>query len=251
MIFTLRPALATALVVFAVAACRTPPDKERVEAETAVSDMVTASRCGTAEATAAQNLLKEAQDKVNEKKWDEARALFVQARDLARQAEEKAKADPECAKLLADRAPAPPPPPPPPAPVLPDAGGPTTNISAGDTFDSSSAPGETIYFAFNKYDLSAEAREVLDRVVGTLERNPQAAVSIAGHCDERGSEDYNLALGDKRAAAAKQYLVRRGIAGRRITTASFGEEQPAETGSGEDVWAKNRRDEIRVTGAGP
>lgn len=100
---------------------------------------------------------------------------------------------------------------------------------------------EEIYFDFDKSDLLEEAQEVLRRKAEYLKDNPDVLVIIEGHCDERGTNEYNLALGDRRASSAKDFLVNLGIAGSRLTCVSYGEERPADPGHNEEAWAKNRR----------
>ena len=108
-----------------------------------------------------------------------------------------------------------------------------------------------ITFDFNKADLRDDAKAMLDAKVPVLLANSNVTVRIAGHADERGSSEYNLALGQRRAAMAKRYLVERGVAEGRIETTSFGEERPVCTESNESCWAQNRRDEFEITAGGP
>jgi peptidoglycan-associated lipoprotein len=105
---------------------------------------------------------------------------------------------------------------------------------------------EAIYFSFDVALLPENAAPVLQRVARHLELNPKATVRIEGHCDERGTTEYNLALGDQRARAAKQYLLRLGIAENRIEIATYGSERPRNPGHDESAWAENRRDDLRV-----
>ena len=100
---------------------------------------------------------------------------------------------------------------------------------------------EDIYFDFDKSNLKPEAQESLLRKAEWLLENSDVTVTIEGHCDERGTNEYNLALGDRRASSAKAFLVNLGIAGSRLTSVSYGEERPAEPGHDEEAWAKNRR----------
>jgi len=100
---------------------------------------------------------------------------------------------------------------------------------------------EDIFFEFDSASLSDEAQNILRRKAEWLRENPRARVIIEGHCDERGTNEYNLALGDRRAYSAKSFLVDLGINDSRITTVSYGEEQPLVSRSDEDAWAKNRR----------
>jgi peptidoglycan-associated lipoprotein len=98
-----------------------------------------------------------------------------------------------------------------------------------------------VYFDYDRYDLKEDARATLAANAKQLEGNTSARITIEGHCDERGTTEYNLALGEKRAQAARDYLVNYGIAGDRLSTVSYGEERPVDPGSNEDAWAKNRR----------
>ena len=97
------------------------------------------------------------------------------------------------------------------------------------------------YFDFNKADIRADARDALTKTAEFLRNNPGVRVTIEGHCDERGSTEYNLALGDRRAGATKQYLVSLGISADRISTVSFGKEKPFCSQNNEACWQQNRR----------
>ena len=101
--------------------------------------------------------------------------------------------------------------------------------------------GDRVFFSFNESDLSTEAQATLDRQATWLKKYATSKVTIEGHCDERGTREYNLALGERRATAAKNYLVAAGIDAGRITTISYGKERPAVVGSNEAAWAQNRR----------
>jgi peptidoglycan-associated lipoprotein len=99
----------------------------------------------------------------------------------------------------------------------------------------------TIHFAFDQFDIDPEARSILESQARWLLAHPQARITIEGHCDERGTREYNLALGDRRANAAKNYLAARGVSPSRITTISYGKERPIALGSDDQSWAQNRR----------
>ena len=103
-----------------------------------------------------------------------------------------------------------------------------------------------IYFDLDKSDLTQTARATLDAKLPLLRTNTNVRIRIAGHTDERGSDAYNIALGQRRAAAAKRYLVDNGIAADRIDVVSFGEDRPAAMGSNEAAWSQNRRDEFEI-----
>jgi peptidoglycan-associated lipoprotein len=100
---------------------------------------------------------------------------------------------------------------------------------------------EDIPFEFDSATLTAEAQEILRQKAEWLQNNPQVAATIEGHCDERGTNAYNLALGERRAESAKTFLKNLGIASSRLTTISYGEERPVDPGHNEEAWSKNRR----------
>ena len=104
-----------------------------------------------------------------------------------------------------------------------------------------SVPADRVFFALDSYSLDSEARRVLDGQADWLQRNTGVRVTIEGHADERGTREYNLALGDRRANAARDYLQSRGVAATRMQTISWGKERPAVEGSNESAWAQNRR----------
>ena len=101
---------------------------------------------------------------------------------------------------------------------------------------------EDIYFDFDRSDLKPETQEILKGKAEWLRNNSGESVIIEGHCDERGTNEYNLALGDRRAQSAKNFLIDLGIARSRLTTISYGEERPADPRHNETAWSKNRRD---------
>lgn len=105
---------------------------------------------------------------------------------------------------------------------------------------------ENIYFDFDKYNLKPEAQKVLKRKAEWLKNNPGKSIIIEGHCDERGTNEYNLALGDRRAQSAKNFLIDLGIAESRLTTVSYGEERPADLRKTREACSKNRRDHFVI-----
>ena len=101
--------------------------------------------------------------------------------------------------------------------------------------------GDRVFFGFDKYDLSGEARRTLELQSAWLKKYPQYKVVVEGHADERGTREYNLALGERRANSVKDYLVALGIDPSRVETISYGKERPVALGHDEESWAKNRR----------
>jgi peptidoglycan-associated lipoprotein len=114
-----------------------------------------------------------------------------------------------------------------------------------------SSPLKDVYFDFDSYDVRADARDLLKANGGWLKTNPAAHVEIEGHCDERGTTEYNMALGAKRAQSAKDYLVTLGISADRLSTISYGEELPVCKEHSEDCWQKNRRARFVVQATRP
>jgi peptidoglycan-associated lipoprotein len=140
----------------------------------------------------------------------------------------------------------------PPPPVDNSAGLNTQPPAAAGNGDGAITPGSdadfrrsvssnTVLFGLDQSDIDAEARAILDSQATWLQRFPQVRATVEGHADERGTREYNLALGDRRANAAKNYLVARGIDPSRLTTISYGKERPVALGSDEASWAQNRR----------
>jgi peptidoglycan-associated lipoprotein len=109
----------------------------------------------------------------------------------------------------------------------------------GEVFESKLL--KDIHFDFDKYDIRPEDAEVLKGNAALLTKYPKVKIQIEGHCDERGTVEYNLALGERRANSTKKYLISLGIAADRISTISYGKERPLDPGHNEEAWAKNRR----------
>jgi len=114
----------------------------------------------------------------------------------------------------------------------------------GEVFESKML--KDIHFAYDQYDIRRVDEEILRENAAFLKKNPQMKIQVEGHCDERGTSEYNLALGERRANSTKRYLVSLGIASDRISTISFGKERPLDPGHNEEAWAKNRRAHIVV-----
>ncbi len=106
--------------------------------------------------------------------------------------------------------------------------------------------GDRVFFGYDRYDLTDEAQSVLATQAQWLQQYPHVMISIEGHTDERGTREYNLALGERRATAVKNYLIAMGVDPRRITTVSFGKERPAVHASNPSAWAQNRRSVTKV-----
>ncbi|WP_439813955.1 peptidoglycan-associated lipoprotein Pal [Zavarzinia sp. CC-PAN008] len=126
---------------------------------------------------------------------------------------------------------------PPPSPPPPMAGGPIP----GSAQDFEVNVGDRVFFDFDRSDLTPEGQATLQRQAAWLQQYPQVVATIEGHTDERGTREYNLGLGERRANSAKRFLVSQGIDSSRLSVISYGKERPAVDGSGEAVYAQNRR----------
>ena len=122
-----------------------------------------------------------------------------------------------------------------------------TDLARALIFEEASRELKPIYFDYDKAALKAESKAQLEKAADWLKKNPSVNCQIEGHCDERGTNEYNLALGERRALAARRYLVSLGISSDRIFTISYGEERPAIEGHDESAWKYNRRDEFKIS----
>lgn len=161
-----------------------------------------------------------------------------------------------CGKKPAPEQPAPQPtptqeaPPPPPPPARNDDAERMAREAAARAAALRTELGDLIHFDFDKADVRTSDQGILDRKAAILGANTSVRLRIAGHCDERGSDEYNLALGNRRAASAKRYLTGKGVDEGRLDVVSYGKERALDPGHSEDAWAKNRRDEFEITAGG-
>lgn len=116
-----------------------------------------------------------------------------------------------------------------------------SSVTKGSREDFIQNVGDRVYFDFDKADIKPEGQQVLQRQAAWLQQYPNVTVTVEGHCDERGTREYNLALGERRATAVRNALVALGIPANRLKTISYGKERPAVLGSNEAAWAQNRR----------
>ena len=110
--------------------------------------------------------------------------------------------------------------------------------------------GDRVFFDYDKFNVRPDQRSVLDKQVAWMKANPSVTVVVEGHCDERGTREYNLALGERRASAMKDYLTASGVNPERVKAISYGKERPVALGSNEEAWSQNRRGVTKVSGAG-
>jgi peptidoglycan-associated lipoprotein len=114
-------------------------------------------------------------------------------------------------------------------------------IVAGSKEDFVANVGDRVFFDYDKSAIRTDAKATLDKQTAWLKKYPSYSMTVEGHCDERGTREYNIALGERRANAVKQYLVANGVAATRVKTVSFGKEKPVAMGSNEASWSQNRR----------
>jgi peptidoglycan-associated lipoprotein len=113
--------------------------------------------------------------------------------------------------------------------------------AAGSQEDLVATVGDRVFFAFDQSDISPEAQTTIEGLAAWMKANPSVVITVEGHTDDRGTREYNLALGERRANSVRDYLMALGIQGTRVGTISYGEERPAVLGSNEQAWAQNRR----------
>jgi len=205
-----------------------------IAAKIAQAEKMDARDCAPKELAAAYAALDHARHEAAEH-HEEAEKYFADAEKAADELLAKTRPcwEAKQPKPAPPPAPAPAPAPaPPPAPEPAPAPKPVTEAPVGFG---------NIHFDFDKSFIRPDAKPILEQVAEYLKGHPDAKMQIEGHCDERGTSEYNMALGERRASAASKYLQNLGIAGSRLSTISYGEERPLDPGHNEDAWAKNRR----------
>lgn len=123
---------------------------------------------------------------------------------------------------------------------------PASQYAPGSQEELNATIGDRVFFGFDQYDLKPEARATINSWANWMQKNQNVEITVEGHCDERGTREYNLALGARRANAVRDYLVALGVGASRISTVSYGKERPAVLGSSEQAWAQNRRAVVDV-----
>jgi peptidoglycan-associated lipoprotein len=222
------------LVFFLVGCPPKPPTKSYRDAMDALKKArgSLAERCAKNELNSAEKMMARARKLMDQGKYAEAREAFKNAQKLALKAREEAIANKE--ECLKPRRRPPPRPP--------------TIVGTGETPQEDNRESlKTIYFDFNKYSITSGAGRILRKHADWLNKHPKVKVEVAGHCDQRGSVEYNLALGERRALAVKRYLVTLGVSASQISTISYGHQKPADPRHNTDAYAKNRRAEFRIT----
>ncbi len=213
--------------------CPNRPVETLSAAEGALADAELARKCAPDEFAAAERMYAKAQKLADEEKYDEAETAALAAKKLAVKAQQKAlarKDDCEAPKVDPNN----------------DVSEFVDNSGDKGLGDGDSGGMKTVYFDYNAHELTEQAQGTLAANAAWMKANPTARVVIEGHCDNRGSTEYNLALGEKRARVVRKYLSNWGIDSGRLSIVSYGEEQPLAGGEDEGAHARNRRAEFRV-----
>ncbi len=221
----LRGSLWAALLacMMLLTACPDPPTKAIEDAERSLLDAAAVSECAEAEFQKAEAALAEAKRLVEDGNYDEAAVKAVEAQQLADAAKAAGEANwDECQKAKNK------------------ANEDAKNVKINDDLQL-----QVVYFPYNESTLSEQSKSILRNNAEWLRRNPNAQLSVEGHCDSRGSTEYNIALGERRAQSVKNYLIQLGIDPSRMGIISFGEEMPIDNSSTDDGFAKNRRAEFK------
>ena len=234
---------AVAVFVFTVlcSCAGNPPKDERELAEKAFADAEIGKDCDREDYLAAEELLRQAREEINNKNYDKAKELFNAVKAKSDSIAEYVKNNPD--KCLPEK----------------DAKGngeddgtiKEENVDSADAADAAADPKnpemdfQVVHFEYNQYAVLEEDLPKIELMAQWMMNFPERVVRIEGHADERGSNDYNLSLGEKRALEVKNKLIQAGIDGERIKIVSYGEELPVDPASNEEAWFKNRRAEFK------
>jgi peptidoglycan-associated lipoprotein len=239
-------ALSVLGIAAALAACPKPPTDLLKKAKETLDKMELAKKCAPELYRSALKLYQDAEELNKKKAYKEAARAAEEALKLAEKAQKQAEANKaDCEKIAAaDQMGKTPP------EGSPGAGGapPASGEKPAELPGAGGAPPEgpvlqtvTVYFDFNKYDVRPEAAQTLSTFAATVKGNAAAQIEVEGHCDARGSVEYNLSLGERRAKAVRDFLIAQGLPERSISIISYGAERPAVDGATEEAYAKNRR----------
>jgi peptidoglycan-associated lipoprotein len=207
------------------------PQPEIDAAESAMADIEKTKDCAPETYQAAKTMMDRARALLKEERYEEAKTALLAAKRLA----EKAKEECEKKRKEEEARKAKEPPPPEPA---------SKEVPVEEIEDEPPRNLKTVYFGFNESNLTDEARSALANNSEYIHGREKLRIQVEGHCDSRGSTEYNLALGERRALAVKRYLVKLGVDPNRLEIISYGEERPADAAQTEGAWSKNRRAEF-------
>jgi len=220
-----------AVAATVLVACAGTPKDERARAEQALRDAEVVKNCDPETYATALELFNAAQAAENDKDYAKAKELYLAAEDKVKRFAAYYRANPD--KCLAQK-----------KKEKKEADDDAIVSSDPDSPDNPDMRLPVVYFALDSYELRPDDAEKLKNVARWMGRFGTVAVRIEGHADERGSTDYNLSLGERRAQEVLRFLQRQGIDAGRVRTLSYGEEQPVANGSNEEAWSQNRRAEV-------
>lgn len=212
-----------------IAGCpKTIPQPEIDAAEQAMLDIESTRDCAPETYQAAKTMMDRARALLKEERYEEAKTALIAAKQLAEKARQECDEKKKAEELAARQAPEPEP------------------VAKEVEIEKDPGPDRMVrvYFGFNEASLTDEARAALNNNAEYLRGNAGRRVQIEGHCDSRGSTEYNLALGERRAMAVRKYLVKLGVDPKRLEIISYGEERPVDPAENEDAWSQNRRAEF-------
>jgi len=219
------------LAVFVAFACASVPKEERLRAEQALRDAEVVKHCDPETYAEALELFKAAQEAEEKKEYAKAKELYVAAEQKIKPIADYYRKNPD--KCLANK-----------KPEKEEDEDKTFSSYDPDDPDNPEMRLPVVYFDFDRYDIRPDAVDKLKRVARWMKKFDVIAIRVEGHADERGSIDYNLSLGERRAAEVRRFLQREGIDEARIRIISYGEERPVALGHNEEAWAQNRRAEV-------
>lgn len=225
----LLPILYVLALAALVAGCpKQIPQPEIDAAEQALADIESTKDCAPETYQAAKTMMDRARALLKEERYEEAKTALIAAKQLAEKAREECDEKKKAAELAAMKEPEPEP------------------AAKEIEIEKDTGPDRmvTVYFGFNQSDLTDEARTALNNNAEYLRHNEGQRIQVEGHCDSRGSTEYNLALGERRAMAVRKYLVKLGVNPTRLEIISYGEERPVDPTLSEDAWTQNRRAEF-------
>ncbi len=230
-----------AVLLLALAGCvGKPPKEEREQAEQAFLAAKAAEKCATVRYTSAEKALQNARRLTTEKKYEEARRYFNVAKELSETALKEANANRDCMN--------PPDPNETTKPVV-TSGGEDDNLTPEERMlRDPEYDLKSVRFPFNSEDITEEAKQILQQNAAWLNNFPDINVRVEGHCDSRGSTEYNLALGERRAYAVRKFLIMLGVNPDQLSVMSYGEESPLVDEENEMAWEQNRRAEFKKVG---
>jgi peptidoglycan-associated lipoprotein len=211
-----------------VAGCpKNIPQPEIDAAEQAMVDIESTKDCAPETYQAAKTMMDKARALLKEERYEEAKTALIAAKQLAEKARKECD-EKKAAELAAQKEPEPEP------------------VAKEIEIEKDTGPDRmvTVYFGFNEANLTDEARTALNNNAEYLRNHEGQRIQVEGHCDSRGSTEYNLALGERRAMAVRKYLVKLGVNPKRLEIISYGEERPVDPGQSEDAWSQNRRAEF-------